>query len=287
MKPISIVILNYNSYEDCRECIADLKQQSVPIRIIVVDNCSAEPDRNKLINLCQQEDCVFVESELNKGYNAGNNIGMRYAVKEGYEYILISNPDMRFPDKEFLSKLVAMIDKDPEIAAIGGYIVGLDGKPQSPMKRDGNWKSSFGWIESIIRPMHYKKTQNNLDNPETSHFCSKLMGSCLMVRSSYIKSIGYFDENVFLYCEEAILSRQVEQSGKKMYYLREAECIHAHKSSEKGDPVKRFQYLKKSRHYFIDKYSGDSWIGKTIAKISASLYVLIFNLIYHLKKSLK
>lgn len=279
---IGAVILNYNSFKDCKECIADLKLQSVPIHIIVVDNCSREEDRNQLESFCQQTDCTFIQAKSNRGYNAGNNIGMRYAVELGCEYILISNPDMRYPDKEFVSKLAAQMNEDSDIVAIGGQILGLDGKPQSPMKRDGGWKESFGWIGGLLNPKRNKEQRNYLDHPEVSHYCSKLMGSCLMLRRSYIESVGYFDEGVFLYCEEAILSRQVERDGKKMFYLKEAECIHAHKASEKGDPIKRFKNWKQSRIYYIDNYSGNSRIGRAMAKFAITLYVVTFTLLHKL-----
>lgn len=281
---IAAVILNYNSFNDCKECITDLKKQSLPITIIVVDNCSQEDDCNQLKTLCRQSECVFIEADANRGYNAGNNIGMRHAVELGCEYILISNPDMRYPDKEFVSKLIAKMQEDSDIVAIGGKILGLDGKPQSPMKRDGDWKESFGWLNGLLHPRRNKEERDYLDRPEESHYCSKLMGSCLAVKGSYVKSTDFFDEGVFLYCEEAILSRQIERDGKKMYYLKEAECIHAHKASEKGDPVKRFKSWKNSRNYFINKYSEDSWIGKIISKVSMSLYYTLILLAHRIHK---
>lgn len=285
---IAAIILNYNSSQDCKECIADLKQQSVPIRIIVVDNCSREDDRNQLESFCQQTDCTFIQADSNRGYNAGNNIGMRHAAKTGCDYILISNPDMRYPDVDFISKLVSKADEDPDIAAIGGNISGLDGHPQSPMHRDGDWKSSFGWISDLLNTVfRRKRRQGFLDRPDQSHYCKKLMGSCLMIRKDYIESIGFFDEEVFLYCEEAILSRQIERDGKKMYYLNDAKCVHAHKSSEKGDPGRRFKNWRHSRFYYIEKYSGDSRMGRTIAKASMSLYVMTFLAMHNINKAIK
>lgn len=108
-----------------------------------------------------------------------------------------------------------------------------------------------------------------------------------MIRKDYIESIGFFDEGVFLYCEEAILSRQIERDGKKMYYLNDAKCVHAHKSSEKGDPRRRFKNWKHSRFYYIEKYSGDSLIGRTIAKASMSLYVMTFLAMHNINKAIK
>ena len=105
-----------------------------------------------------------------------------------------------------------------------------------------------------------------------------------MIRMSFLKSIDFFDEKVFLYCEEAILSRQVEMSGKRMYYLATTQAVHRHVKSEKGDPIKRFKTWGKSRCYFIDRYSKDPWLGKQIAKLSMKLYVATFTLYNKLKR---
>ena len=104
-----------------------------------------------------------------------------------------------------------------------------------------------------------------------------------MIKMSFLKEISFFDENVFLYCEEAILSRQVELAGKRMYYLATAQAIHRHVKTEKGDPVKRFKEWGKSRCYYIDIYSKDHWLGKQIAKLSMKLYVLTFTLYNKIK----
>ena len=105
-----------------------------------------------------------------------------------------------------------------------------------------------------------------------------------MIRTSFLQDINFFDEKVFLYCEEAILSRQVEMAGKRMYYLATAQAVHRHVKNEKGDPVKRFKAWGKSRCYFIDHYSKDHWLGKQIAKLSMKLYVATFIFYSKLKK---
>ena len=275
---IAIIILNYNSSADCCKCIGYLKaQQGVELEIIVVDNCSYEDDRKAVELLCKEQGCTFIANSENKGYNAGNNIGLRYAAEKGYEFALIANPDMEFPQTDYLATLVAQMQTDDDIVVCGSDIVGADGIHQSPMGKDGNWRGSFGWIKDIFG----NKSKNNeaynfIDNYSESHYCHKLSGCCFMIRISFLKSINFFDEKVFLYCEEAILSRQVEIAGKRMYFLATAQAVHRHVKSEKGDPVKRFKTWGKSRCYFIDKYSGYPWYGKLLAKMSMKMYVMTF-----------
>lgn len=280
---IAVIILNYNSSDDCIKCASFLKQQEgIDLELVFVDNASF--DGYIVKDFCGLNGYTFIQSKENKGYNAGNNIGLRYAAEKGYEYALIANPDMEFPECDYLLKLISAMNQDKDIVVCGSDIVGNDGKHQSPIFRDGNWTTSFGWITGIFKRKK-QETYDFIDNYSESHYCSKVSGCCLLVRMDFIKQMGFFDEYPFLYCEEAILSRQVEIAGKKMFYTVDTKAVHRHISSVKGNPVKRFKQWKRSRIYFINKYSGDCWFGKIIAVFSISIYVYIFNFIFRIRKS--
>ena len=281
---IATIILNYNSSADCRKCIGYLKaQQGIELEIIVVDNCSRDDERNAVEVLCKEQGCTFIANNENKGYNAGNNVGLRYAAEKGYEFAMIANPDMEFPQIDYLATLLAKMQEDDDIVVCGSDIVGADGIHQNPMNKEGNWKDSFWWIKEIFGK---KKSDSYdfIDNYSESHYCHKVSGCCFMIRISFLKEVDFFDEKVFLYCEEAILSRQVEQADKRMYYLATAQAVHRHVKSDKGDPVKRFKVWGNSRCYFIDNYSNDHWFGRMVAKLSMKLYVMTFTLYKKIKR---
>lgn len=282
---LAIIILNYNSCVDCRKCIGYLKaQQGVKQEIIVVDNCSRKDDCCAVEALCKEQGCTIIANNENRGYNAGNNVGLRYAAEKGYEFALIANPDMEFPQTDYLATLLAKMQEDTEIVVCGSDIVGTDGIHQSPMGKDGNWRGSFGWIKDIFCKKRQSVAYEFIDNYKESHYCHKVSGCCFMIRTSFLKEINFFDEKGFLYCEEAILSRQVELANKRMYYLATAQAVHRHVKNEKGDPVKRFKAWGKSRCYYIDRYSNDHWLGKQIAKFSMKLYVATFIIYNKIRK---
>lgn len=282
---IATIILNYNSSTDCRKCIGYLKaQQGVEQEIVVVDNCSRDDERKAVETLCKEQGCTFITNNENKGYNAGNNVGLRYAAEKGYEFALIANPDMEFPQIDYLATLLAQMQTNEDIVVCGSDIIGADGIHQSPMGKDGDWRGSFGWIKEILGKKKKSDAYDFIDNYSESHYCHKVSGCCFMIRMSFLKEISFFDENVFLYCEEAILSRQVEIAGKRMYYLATAQAVHRHVKSDKGDPVTRFKVWGKSRCYFIDRYSKDHWLGKQIAKLSMKMYVMTFTLYKKIKR---
>ena len=88
---IPAILLNYNSSDDCRKCISDLKrQEGVELEIIIVDSCSRKKDTLAVEKLATEQGCTFIAAKENRGYNAGNNIGLRYTIEILKNYIVDS-----------------------------------------------------------------------------------------------------------------------------------------------------------------------------------------------------
>jgi GT2 family glycosyltransferase len=291
---IAAIILNYNSAADTRKCIEFLQKQKLneELHVIVVDNNSSEElgIRNEelwsTVNFLSpkaqrpmvQQSTEVIYAEENRGYSAGNNIGLRRATEIGAKYALVINPDMELTDVNYIARLVEVMERDEDVVVAATDIVTPEGIHQNPMLPDGDWHSAFGWVKEIFSRKKPVDTYSFIDNYKESHVCAKVSGCCLMLRMSFVEEIGYFDEYPFLYCEEAILARQVEMAGKKMFYLADTQAVHRHVKSEKGDPVKRFKHWQRSRIYFYRRYSKDSWWGRWISILSMRLYVLVFTI---------
>ena len=275
---IAVVVLNYNSLVDTIKCIQFLRKQLVSTHIIVVDNASIEhiTDSGLQITDNSQLSIELICAEENRGYSAGNNIGLRRAVELGCEYALVVNPDMEIVDPYYVEKLMAVMQADEDVVVAATDIVTPEGVHQNPMLADGNWRTSFGWVTSLLRPQKRVEAYDFIGDYAVSGYCAKVSGCCLMLRCSFLQEIGYFDEYPFLYCEEAILASQVARAGKRMYYLADTQAVHRHIKSEKGDPVKRFKHWQRSRIYFYKKYSSDSWFGRQISILSMRMYVLAY-----------
>lgn len=253
---VPVILLNYNSSADCRKCVSFLKRQKgVELEIIIVDNCSRDDDCLEVRRLCHEQDCTFILATKNRGYNAGNNIGLRYAADKGYKYAMIANPDMEFPQEDYVEKLVAKMDQDDSIAVCASDIINPDGRHQNP-QREATYNEELFWFVEIFRNRKSKKWY--LCDYSQSGYCQKVSGCCLLLRMNFVKSIDFFDENVFLYSEESILAKQVVFVKKKMYYIADLLAIHQHIESQKGASKPRMKILFKSRNYYLRKYSGYS-----------------------------
>lgn len=278
---VAVIILNYNSSLDCRKCVSFLKKQrGVELEIVVVDNCSRADDVEQLRQLCKEQDCILIENHENRGYNAGNNIGLRYAAEKGYKYALIANPDMEFPQVDYVKKLAEIMEKNPEVVVCGSDIVGNDGEHQNPMRRDGGWRTAYVWLSAVLTQQHVYGLPNNY---QESRYCDKVSGCCLMLRMDFIYQLGFFDERVFLYCEEAILSRQVERAGKRMFYTAEAQAVHRHIKGEKENHVPRFKAWIKSRLYFEREYNYQGCVSHALKVVGWQWYLLAYRLQFALR----
>lgn len=274
---LSIIILNYNSASDCQKCIYDLKQQrDVETEIFLVDNCSQDEDRLIVKQLCEENNCFFIQCKENRGYNAGNNAGLRYAANRGHKYALIVNPDMEFPQHNYLLKMIDTIERDDRIAICGSDIITPKGVHQNPLRQETtSWRGIVQWVREIFA-RGTKGQYSFIDDYQTSHYCQKVSGCCLLVRLSFVKEIGYFDEYPLLFCEEAILSQQVMRLERwKMYYLHSAQAVHNHKDNDKADRVARLRQWQRSRSYFIKKYSGYGKLRQTLSLLSMRLYIVL------------
>lgn len=274
---IPIIILNYNSSSDCRKCVSFLKrQQGIDLEIIIVDNCSREDDCTAVKILSEEQGCTFIQATENRGYNAGNNIGLRYAADKGYKYALIANPDMEFPQEDYIKKLVDKMEQDDTITVCASDIVSPEGRHQNPQREATYWEELL-WFLTTWR--NRKSGKWFLCDYTQSNYCEKISGCCLMVRLSFIRNIRFFDENVFLYCEESILSKQVRRANAKMYYLSSACAVHCHIEKSKGNPSKRLQLTFRSRYYYLRQYSGYKHIKLWLLLQSKQLQRIMYKLL--------
>src|SRR3989339_346256 len=114
---VYILILNWNGKEDTLECLSSLKKIDYPnYKTIVIDNGSTD-DSVKIINK-KYPKIKIIENKKNLGYAEGNNVGIRYALKNKADYVLILNNDT-IVDKKFLTELVKVGESNEKVGIVG------------------------------------------------------------------------------------------------------------------------------------------------------------------------
>lgn len=285
---VGAIVLTHNSSEDLPDCIAGLiLQKGVDLRVIVVDNASQPDERARMeANFCYAlpdgrvlpaantlpEDlatlpAMFLRNEVNGGYSAGNNIGARLAVAIGCDAVLIINPDVRISEPSYVATLCEEVLAGAKTAVACSMLRNLSGEQENPMT-EPSFVQELLWPVKMIAVGLFRSRKTVLPLPDSRCRVDKVSGACFMIRTDFLLQVGFFDETVFLYCEESILMAQVRMAGRHMVMIPNIEALHAHRSDVKGDPLRRFQVWTKSRSQFHKFYGVYNIFGQTLLAVS-------------------
>lgn len=249
---IAIIILNYNSWEDTIAEI-DLCYGLLNVQyedIIVVDNASPNNSAQMLHEASISRGFHFIESSCNKGYAAGNNIGLQYAYEHSYRYGWILNNDIVIEDKEIVQKLFDVFQKDASIAVVNPDIYAPNGHMYN---RDSKRPTFFDYTIGINK---YRKIGRQIHDLGNYGYIYRPQGCCMMVDLEKMHEIDFMDENTFLYVEEPILAERLLIKGYRCACCLNAKIIHNHSSTVKSVFAKRKirQFNNKSFRYYLEEY---------------------------------
>lgn len=272
---VAAIVLNYNSSEDVRKCLGFLsRQEKINLEMIVVDNASTDyGEQEKIEEICDFFKAVYIKNDRNGGFSSGNNVGLKKAVEDGADWCLIINPDVEIRYKLYISEVLRQSQKYSKAVVIGTNIFMPDGMRQNPL-RECTYLEDFLWPLDAIK--HKLGLWKGYLAEDRTGYCEKLSGCCFFIKSNFLIKIGYLDSNVFLYCEEAILAKQVALSGYKELYIKELTAYHEHYDSQKGSNAKRMNMLMDSRKYYIKKYSGYKGLKCQLLLLSKNLQKLFW-----------
>ena len=277
MKVVSIVV-NFNDEEDTKKFLEMMNKYEVVDKILVVDNKSTKKDSYENLLLYKSSKIEIIQTDKNGGYNYGINYGIKYleSRKENYDYFIISNPDISI-EENAIKKVIDILEKNDN------YAMGsprMYDKNMKPIRRS-SWKKrtylrdvvhSTRFLELIFYKVLRNGEYSSNDYKNSILEVEAISGAFFIVKNKVLKEINYFDENVFLFYEEDILSKKIEEKGYKIFSLNSEKFIH-YESKSIG---KTFSYFKKmremlkSRIYFQKKYNHINNIQV------AFLYVLYF-----------
>lgn len=255
------MILNYQNWEVTLRCIDSIYAyvNDIEFEIIVVDNGSTTetPEKIKEYESCGNFSILF--NSVNLGYAAGNNVGIAKAKELGCSHILITNSDVIFK-KNSVEELVAEIDLDPSLGIIAPKEINLDGTEFIPGVVNCITLREKYICDTFLKGILKKEYKNYINSRQikTGKYVFTVGGCCFMMTKKCADLITPLDENTFLFHEELIIGKRLEQVGLKASYTQKSEIVHGHGESTKT--VKAFSYIKyiESELYFCRRYLGAS-----------------------------
>ncbi|HEY3875074.1 MAG TPA: glycosyltransferase family 2 protein [Candidatus Kapabacteria bacterium] len=236
---VGIIIINLNSYEDTSRCISALHESSYSnTELILVDNGSIDRSGERL-NVEFHPD-VYLRFEENIGSTGGRNAGMKRAIDDGCDYVLLLDDDS-IVTASFLDPLVEKLDTTASIAAVTGKIY-------TPA-RDKSGRANIIWYAGSERKWHTWFNHRGMNKEDKGQYdvgtFVVAMPACLMMmRSTILKEIGLFSDDYFVYWEEADWCARALKAGYQCYFEPQSTIIHNFKSNIPGRETEFYNYLQ-------------------------------------------
>ncbi len=235
---VYIIILNYQSRQDTLGCLDSITQSDYEnYHILVIDNNSPDGSGNKLRQDVKNfPNTEFIQNQKNLGYAEGNNIGIRKALSEGADYVLILNPDIRLASAS-ISACVRTAEQDHAIGAINTIQLQADG--QSIDEK---------FILGVFPPHLKNKHIDDIDFPEIQE-TQELFGAALFLTREAITKVGGFDPLYFAYGEEIDLCKRLRYHGFRLVIIKEAPVVHLRTKESNGSPGPFILFLRQRALY--------------------------------------
>lgn len=214
---VYMIILNWNGHADTVECVRSCLQSRYPrTRLIIVDNGSTDGSEQLLRS--EFPDLNVIQTGTNLGFAGGNNVGIRHALKNAADYVLLLNNDT-IVDPGFLKPLVDAATADDEVGILCSKIlfhsqsnvIWFAGAKLRPVL---GWDSHLGYGE--VDTGQYDQMVES-DRPT---------GCAMMVSRRVCETIGLLREEMFCYAEDVDWGLRARKAGFKVLYVPTSKVWH-------------------------------------------------------------
>lgn len=252
---ISICIVSLEAADFLRAALQSIQANSdgLALEVIVVDNGSQDGTAEMLASEFPQ--VQVIRNARNEGFARPSNQAMRAGRGR---YLLLLNPDtLVLPGA--LRSLLEFMETNPQVGICGPKILNRDGSLQTPCRRGVSrpWNTLTYFLGLAKRFPKSKLfsgyTMTYLDENLT-HPVDGVSGACMLIRRAVTEQVGYFDEAIFAYQEDADLCFQVHKAGWQVYYVPAAQIIHyGGRGGSRVEPLRAILEWHRSYYYFYRK----------------------------------
>ena len=247
---VTLVIVTHNSEGVIGQCLDALEAGARRVtdgpRIVVVDNASTDGTRE----LAATREVELVSLERNLGFGAACNRGVAQCATK---WVAVLNPDVSigWSDIGALAERAEEYEEELPVGAVGPRIERPDGTVEPSWERDltlwrelwrkRQWQKWQGGDPGVLQTLEHDSRQvTSVD---------WLSGACLLLLREAYEAINGFDEEFFLYFEDADLCRRLREAGYGVRYERSVRAVHLGGQSSGHQEVRDHHVASRRRYY--------------------------------------
>ena len=249
---LTIITINHNSSENTIKLLESLKNQTEKdFEVIVIDNNS--DNVGKLMDYETPEtNIIYIKNDRNLGYSGGNNAGIKKALENGADWVLLLNNDT-WVESSFIERLRAVLDSSAGSGQRGKEgIIGL--------ALDEGSRTSFAGLIQWLKPTLIHITTFKVVSPR-----AYAIGGGVLIHKNVFDKTGFLDENYFLYFEDADFCQRARKARIPVSFLSEIKISHSVSASTKklGSPM-LLRYHYRNALYF--NFKNGPWYIKLLTQ---------------------
>lgn len=218
-------------------CLTNLRESSQLTDVFIVDNCSADGTREYIPT--HFPEVIWEPQDRNLGFGQANNIGMRYAIDNGYDYVLLLNQDA-YLGFDALEKMLAVSDGRSLLSPLH-----LNGKGDSldPMFRVSirNSIEENSYLDDLVL--------RGRDSVKASYSATEICAACWFMPISLLKEVGGFNPLFFHYSEDNNYYQRMVYHGVKTILVPSASVCHDREGGHGN--VKAYNHKRLHRDFLV------------------------------------
>lgn len=266
MTDLGIVILNWNTRELLARCLETVLASAgaFTCRVIVVDNASGDGSADMVRQRFPTVEVI--ESPVNGGFSAGNNLGLRALGFHGPgqvdadapRYALLLNPDTEVPP-DALYAMVQMMDARPDIGAAGPKLVLADGSLDLACRRsfptpEVSFYRFSGLAKLFPDSPRFGRYNMTFVDPDQEIEVDSVVGAYMQVRREAVAAVGLLDETFFMYGEDLDWAYRIKQAGWTVFYYPTVTVKHVKRAASRRSKKAQFEFQRAMLIFYRKHY---------------------------------
>lgn len=274
---VAIIYLCHNDLRYVPEVVESWQKQTYPqdaISIIMIPNGAKDGVqdliKNEILPRSKKDlpEVIMIDDGINHGFSGGNNLGVKWAIEQGIDYVFLNNGDLKL-DSNVIEELVTAMESDKQVGSVQAFVRFWQ-EPEKVNVTGGMMHvAGFGYARDNGKLFSEVKRKNK----EEIFYAS---GAAVMYRISALKKVGLLEEGFFMYHEDLELGLRLRFAGYKNILATKANVFHDYSFSRNP---KKFQWMETYRAVVLFSYlkwQSFLFLLPILKLIEAGVWILAF-----------
>lgn len=247
---VHIVLVNWNGSADTLECLVSIENAKYPnYHVVIVDNGSSAESVDQLHS--RNNKFTLIKLDDNYGYTGGNNVGIRFAVEHGADYVFLLNNDTNMAN-DALEKLVEVAESNPDAGIVTPKILC---HPKRTVIWAGGTQFNKKYIVGRLRG-YGAVDAGQYDNPDELQYA---VGCAMLIRRAVFDDVGLLCDDYFAVAEDLDFGLRVRNAGYRIFYVPDSVIWHKESASTGGNDAPQYVYYQTRNWLLLHNKWANGW----------------------------